>query len=362
MTYRFTSLPMMSLLISDMSVSNSFFEQCKTGLGHLLSVEQLTLEDVERILNLASHIKKTLEKGTILSAARGKILVNLFYEPSTRTSCSFQAAMLRLGGQTIVIDDVSSSSVSKGETIEDTSRCLGCYGDVLAMRHPQKGAVAAAAAVSPIPVLNAGDGVGEHPSQALLDLFTLYSELGSFSNTSRSIVVTMVGDLKHGRTVHSLLKLLSHFPQVSVSFVSPSSLSIPQDVLSYAEAKKISRAQEANVSPGVYSNMTLSQALPLTDALYVTRVQKERFASEAEYNEVKDEFIVTKDLLEQAGVKDHMRILHPLPRVNEISVDVDATPHAAYFRQMKNGLYVRMALLAIVLGVDQDVMKTCTSV
>lgn len=342
-------------------MEKSFREQAKAGPTHLVSIENLLPSDVDYIMKLSQYFKQSIEQGTVFDLAKGKILVNLFYEPSTRTSCSFQAAMMRLGGSTMVVDDMTTSSISKGESLEDTVRCLTSYADAIVLRHPQKGAVQQASTVSEIPMLNAGDGVGEHPTQALLDLFTLISEIGDLRTEPKH--VAMVGDLKHGRTVHSLTKLLSLFPLTSISFVSPDSLAMPEDIITSSEMRRekrflslfsnVSHEQPHEQQQGVYStNTNLEQCIPKADALYVTRVQKERFPSEEEYLKVRDEFILSKSTLENNNAKSSLRILHPLPRVNEISTDLDDTPAAAYFRQMKNGLYVRMAVLAIVLRID----------
>jgi carbamoyl-phosphate synthase/aspartate carbamoyltransferase/dihydroorotase len=265
---------------------------------------------------------------------KGKILANMFYEPSTRTSCSFMAAMQRLGGQVVPINEAKTSSVAKGETIGDTAATLGCYADVMVIRNPEIGSAAEAAAHAGIPVLNAGDGAGEHPTQALLDSFTMREELGRLDD----LTVTLLGDLKYGRTVHSLSRLLTKFSGVKLNYVSPDILRMPQEVMDDVAA--------AGVPQSVHE--TLDAVLPETDVLYVTRIQKERFADIADYDKVKDAFVITPEIL--TGAKQDMIVMHPLPRVNEISVEVDKDPRAAYFRQMEYGMYVRMALLALVLG------------
>ena len=265
---------------------------------------------------------------------KGKVLANMFYEPSTRTSCSFMAAMQRLGGAVIPINEAKTSSVAKGESIGDTAATLGCYADVMVIRNPEVGSAAEAAAHAGIPVLNAGDGVGEHPTQALLDTFTIREELGRLDDLN----VTLLGDLKYGRTVHSLSRLLTKFSGIKLNYVSPAILRMPQEVVDDVAA--------AGVTQSVHD--TLDDVLPETDVLYVTRIQRERFADPAEYEQVKDAFVVTPETL--AGAKKDMIVMHPLPRVNEISVEVDKDPRAAYFRQMEYGMYVRMALLALVLG------------
>ncbi|RLN75022.1 hypothetical protein BBJ28_00018930 [Nothophytophthora sp. Chile5] len=271
---------------------------------------------------------------------KGKLLANVFFEPSTRTSCSFQSSMLRLGGLVVGVSESSSSS-QKGETLADTMRCLECYADVVVLRHPVKGSALVAAEATKKPVLNAGDGVGEHPTQALLDLFTIYSELGDLENL-KGKVVTMVGDLKYGRTVHSLAKLLAMYG-TTFNYVSPESLAMPRYVYDELAAQGVQQHETTD----------LDSVINQSDVLYVTRVQKvgveqERFESEADYNAVKDSFRITLASIAQA--KPNMVIMHPLPRVGEIAEEVDTDPRAAYFRQMENGMYVRMALLALVLG------------
>jgi aspartate carbamoyltransferase len=264
---------------------------------------------------------------------RGKILANLFYEPSTRTSSSFMAAMLRLGGQVIPINNVQYSSVTKGESLPDTVRTLESYSDVIVIRHPEVGSAATAARYASKPVINAGDGVGEHPTQALLDLYTIVEALGSV----HGLKVAMVGDLKFGRTVHSLTKLLVNYP-VEFVFVSPEILRMPKDVLDVVDASGHRYEEREDVH----------EIIGGVDVLYVTRVQKERFTDLAEYDTVKDRYVVDPELMIRA--QERMIVMHPLPRVNEISYAVDSDPRAAYFRQMRNGMYIRMALLAAVLG------------
>jgi aspartate carbamoyltransferase len=264
---------------------------------------------------------------------QGKILANLFYEPSTRTSSSFMAAMLRLGGQVIPINNVQYSSVTKGESLPDTVRTLESYSDVIVIRHPEVGSAATAAHYASKPVINAGDGVGEHPTQALLDLFTIVEALGSVNG----LKIAMVGDLKFGRTVHSLTKLLVNYP-VEFVFVSPEILRMPKDVLEVVNGTGHSYTETEDVH----------DCFAGADVLYVTRVQKERFTDLAEYEAVKDQYVVDPALMSKA--KERMIVMHPLPRVNEISYAIDNDPRAAYFDQMRNGMYIRMALLAAVLG------------
>jgi len=264
---------------------------------------------------------------------KGKILANLFYEPSTRTSASFTSAMERLGGSVIPINEVRYSSVSKGESLPDTVRTLERYADVIVLRHPEVGSVALAAKYTEKPIINAGDGIGEHPTQALLDLFTILEEMGKVDG----LTITMLGDLKYGRTVHSLARLLTLY-DVKLNYVSPTVLPMPDEV--------VAEVREKGIPQQAYN--TLDSALPESDVLYVTRVQKERFDDLEQYEKVKNEFVITPEVMQAA--KEEMILMHPLPRVGEISMDLDSDPRAAYFRQVGYGLYVRMALLAIVLG------------
>jgi aspartate carbamoyltransferase len=299
----------------------------------VLTVSQFNREDLDYIFDIAKEMRAMVERVGTFDLLKGKILANLFYEPSTRTSSSFLAAMERLGGSVIPISGVEYSSVAKGESLPDTIRTLECYADVIVLRHPEVGSAALAAKYARKPIINGGDGIGEHPTQALLDLFTIKEELGKVDG----LTVTMLGDLKNGRTVHSLSRLLSLF-DVRLNYVSPEILRLPPDLVEELSAKKVSQ--------NVYT--TLEPVIPETDVLYVTRVQKERFEDLDEYEKVKGAFVITPKTLEKA--KDAMIVMHPLPRVGEISLELDADPRAAYFRQMEYGLYVRMALLAMVLG------------
>jgi aspartate carbamoyltransferase len=308
-------------------VTNGFYGQ------DILSVSQFDRQKLEYVFGVAHEMRVLVERFGSADMLHGKILANLFYEPSTRTSSSFIAAMLRLGGQVIPINNVQYSSVSKGESLPDTIRTLESYSDVIVLRHPEVGAAATAARYAAKPIINAGDGVGEHPTQALLDLFTVVEELGKVDK----LRVVMVGDLKYGRTVHSLTKLLVNF-DVEFVFVSPEILAMPEDVLDVVRA----HGHRFDVTDD------LSPVIGEADVLYVTRVQKERFTDLAQYDRVKDQYVVDEALMEKA--KREMIVMHPLPRVNEISYGVDDDPRAAYFRQMRNGMYIRMALLAAVLG------------
>ncbi len=300
---------------------------------HILSVKQFSRADIDYIFTIAEEMRTIVARVGGLDLLKGKIMANLFYEASTRTSSSFTAAMERLGGSVIPISDVRYSSVSKGESLPDTVRTLECYADVIVLRHPEKGSAAIAAKYLRKPLINAGDGTGEHPTQALLDLFTIQEELGEINGK----VVTMVGDLKFGRTVHSLARLLTLYG-ATLNYVSPDILRMPDDI--------VQELAEQGAIQNIGAN--IDAVLPQTDVLYVTRVQKERFENLDEYEELKDAYVISPKTLTQA--KPKMIVMHPLPRVGEITMDVDSDPRAAYFRQMEYGLYVRMALLAMVLG------------
>lgn len=262
---------------------------------------------------------------------KGKILASLFYEPSTRTRLSFEAAMMRLGGQVITADGMQFSSLYKGETVEDTMMMAGQYADIIVMRHPDKGSADVAAGASLVPFINAGDGPGEHPTQALLDLYTIQKERG----TLEGLHVAMAGDLTYGRTVHSLSILLALYPGIRFTFLSPKELSIPEKVTKVLLEKGIQYDEAHTLAPGLDA-----------DVLYMTRVQKERFADPQEYERLKLAFVLSASMLKGKDVT----VMHPLPRVGEIATDVDALPNAAYFREAGNGVPVRMALLAMLLG------------
>jgi aspartate carbamoyltransferase len=300
---------------------------------HILSVSQFARTDLEYVFAVAEEMRTMVERVGTFDLLKGKILTNLFYEPSTRTSSSFTAAMERLGGSVIPINEVKYSSVAKGESLPDTIRTLECYSDVIVLRHPETGAAATAARYAHKPVINAGDGTGEHPTQALLDLFTIREELGRLEG----LTVTMLGDLKYGRTVHSLSRLLALYG-AKLNFVSPDILRMPASI--------VEELGKFNVQQAEYNS--LEPVLAETDVLYVTRVQKERFEDLSVYESVRGAFVITPETMK--GAKAQMALMHPLPRVGEISPEVDSDPRAAYFRQMEYGLYVRMALLAMVLG------------
>jgi aspartate carbamoyltransferase len=299
----------------------------------IISVKQFSREDLEYVFAVAHEMHDMVDHIGTFDLLKGKILANLFYEPSTRTSSSFTAAMERLGGSVIPINEVKYSSVSKGESLADTVRTLECYADVIVLRHPEVGSAAIAAKAAHKPVINAGDGIGEHPTQALLDAFTIREEIGRLDG----LTVTLLGDLKHGRTVHSLARLLSLY-KVRLNYVAPDILRMPTELIDELNSKKIEQTEYT----------TLDSCLPETDVLYVTRVQKERFTDEAVYESVKGAYVIEPKVMKAA--KERMIVMHPLPRVGEISSDFDDDPRAAYFRQMEYGLYVRMALLAMVLG------------
>lgn len=299
----------------------------------ILSVQQFGREDLEYIFAVSHEMHDMVDHIGTFDLLKGKILANLFYEPSTRTSSSFTASMERLGGSVIPINDVQYSSVAKGENLADTVRTLECYADVIVIRHPEVGSAAIAARSARKPVINAGDGIGEHPTQALLDAFTIREELGRIDG----LTVTLLGDLKHGRTVHSLARLLSLY-KVKLNYVAPDVLRMPSELMEQLGAKKIEQAEYT----------TLDECLPESDVLYVTRVQKERFSDPAVYDSVKGAYVIDPNVMKAA--RERMIVMHPLPRVGEITMDVDDDPRAAYFRQMEYGLYVRMALLAMVLG------------
>jgi len=299
----------------------------------ILSVSQFDRDDLDTVFAVAHEMNGMVQRVGTFDLLKGKVLTNLFYEPSTRTSSSFIAAIERLGGSVIQINNVTYSSVSKGESLPDTVRTLESYSDAIVLRHPEEGSAALAAEAASKPIINAGDGAGEHPTQALLDTYTILEEMGTIDG----LTVTMLGDLKYGRTVHSLAKLLTLY-DVRLNYVSPDILRMPERLV--AEVDAAGTPQHATAD--------LESVLAETDVLYVTRVQKERFADPADYEAVKGSYVIDTATME--GAKERMIVMHPLPRVGEIATAVDADPRAAYFRQMEYGMYVRMALLALVLG------------
>lgn len=304
-------------------------------MKHLLSPLDLSVTELEDLLNLARDISKDPKKYS--HVCDGKKLATLFYEPSTRTRLSFEAAMLNLGGSVLGFSSANSSSASKGESVADTIRVISCYSDICAMRHPKEGAPMVAASKSSIPVINAGDGGHQHPTQTLTDLMTIRELRGSLDN----FTIGLCGDLKFGRTVHSLINSLVRYKNVKFVLISPKELRIPDyirdDVLKANQAEFIEMEN-------------LEDAMPELNILYMTRVQRERFFSEDEYLRMKDFYILDKSKM--ALAKEDMYVLHPLPRVNEISVDIDDDPRAAYFKQVQFGVYVRMALIMTLLGLN----------
>lgn len=301
----------------------------------LLEPMDFSLEKLDGIFDLADRIIADPQK--YAHACDGKLLATLFYEPSTRTRFSFEAAMLRLGGQVIGFSEPNSSSVAKGESIADTIRTISCYADVAVMRHPKEGAPRVAANSTDMPVINAGDGGHQHPTQTLTDLLTIRRTLGTFEN----ITVGCCGDLKFGRTVHSLIKALSRYKNVKFVLISPEELTIPDYVRKEVLIKNNIEFKEVR---------TMQEALGEVDVLYMTRVQRERFFNEDDYIRLKDTYILDKEKMELA--KKDMIVLHPLPRVNEIATEVDNDPRAKYFEQAKNGMFVRMALIMSLLGIE----------
>lgn len=300
----------------------------------ILTVSQFDTEKLERIFERAREMREMVLRIGGTDLLKGRVLACLFYEPSTRTSASFISAMERLGGSVIPITQgVQFSSVSKGESLPDTIRTLEQYSDVIVLRHPELGSAQVAADYASVPIINAGDGPGEHPTQALLDLFTIQDELGRING----LKIAMVGDLRYGRTVHSLTKLLLHY-DVTLRFVSPEILRMPLTIMN----------EVIDAGMEVRETHDVADVIEKADVLYVTRVQKERFTDLAQYEEVKNQYEITPRLMAQA--RENMIVMHPLPRVGEIHYAVDADPRAAYFRQVQNGMYIRMAVLAAVLG------------
>lgn len=297
---------------------------------HLLDSQDFNMEELEKLFRLAEKIQQHPEK--YLDVCKGNLLASLFYEPSTRTRFSFEAAMLRLGGEVIGFDDPSGSSVAKGESLGDTLKTVECYADVAVMRHPKEGAARLASQyLSAMPLINAGDGGHQHPTQTLTDLMTIRS----YKKRLDHLVVAVCGDLLFGRTIHSLVKALSRYPEIKFLFVSPKELRMPEYI-------------KDSLSADTYMEMeSLEDALTEADVLYMSRVQKERFFSAEEYERLKDFYVLSKDKLQKA--KKELIVMHPLPRVMEIAKDVDSDPRAVYFQQAKLGMYVRMALIMTLL-------------
>lgn len=304
-------------------------------MNHLIDILQLSPEEIMELVRTACDIID--HPAAYAHKCDGKILATLFFEPSTRTRLSFESAMLSLGGQVLGFSSASSSSAAKGESVSDTIRTVSCYSDIIAMRHPKEGAPLVASRHSLVPIINAGDGGHNHPTQTLTDLLTIHREKGRFDD----LTIGLCGDLKFGRTVHSLVNALSRYDHINFVLISPTELKLPRYVKEEALKKK-----------GIpYTQTTdLESVIPQLDILYMTRVQKERFFNEEDYLRLKDSYILTPEKLENA--KADLSILHPLPRVNEITVAVDKDPRAAYWRQVKNGKYIRMALILKLLGIQ----------
>ena len=304
-------------------------------MRHLISIEDLTVGEIDELIDTASDIIKNPAK--YQEKCKYKKLATLFFEPSTRTRLSFEAAMLELGGNVLGFSEANSSSAAKGESVSDTVTVVGGYADIIAMRHPKEGAPMVASMKSPVPVINAGDGGHNHPTQTLTDLLTISKEIGRLDN----LTVGLCGDLKFGRTVHSLISAMSRYKNIKFVLISPQELKLPDYIKKDVIEKNNLDYVETDNLEGV---------MPELDILYMTRVQRERFFNEADYIRLKDSYILTKDKLKNA--KESMKILHPLPRVNEISVDVDADVRACYFKQANYGKYIRMALILKLLEVD----------
>lgn len=303
-------------------------------MKHLIDPTDLTVQEIDDILDLAIDIIKDKEK--YQDACKRKKLATLFFEPSTRTRLSFEAAMMELGGNVLGFSSADSSSTAKGESVGDTIRTVGCYADIIAMRHPKEGAPLLGSFVSDVPIINAGDGGHNHPTQTLTDLLTIKREKGRLNN----FTIGLCGDLKFGRTVHSLIKALSRYDNIKYVLISPNELKVPEYIITEVFKKNNIEYKEVT---------TMEEVMDELDIIYMTRVQKERFFNEADYIRLKDTYILDKSKLKTA--KPDLSILHPLPRVNEISTDVDNDPRACYFRQALNGKFVRMALIMTMLEV-----------
>ena len=303
-------------------------------MNHIISPLDMSVDELEKLLDLANDIERDPAK--YAHVCEGKRLASLFYEPSTRTRLSFEAAMMNLGGKVLGFSEAGSSSAMKGESVSDTIRVVSCYADIAAIRHPKEGAALVASMASKIPVINAGDGGHQHPTQTLTDLLTIRSlkgKLGGFT-------IGLCGDLKFGRTVHSLINALVRYPDIHFIFISPGELKVPDYITDMLTERGISYKEV----------IRLEDCMPELDLLYMTRVQKERFFNEEDYVRLKDFYILDKSKLSAA--KEDMLVLHPLPRVNEISVEVDDDPRAVYFKQAQYGVYVRMALILTLLGIE----------
>ncbi len=304
-------------------------------MNHLIDILELSEQEIEELIHVAEDIIARPEQYS--EKCRGKKLATLFFEPSTRTRLSFEAAMYELGGNVLGFSEAQSSSASKGESVADTIRVVGCYADIIAMRHPKEGAPVVACQSSTVPVINAGDGGHNHPTQTLTDLLTIHREKGRLDN----LTVGLCGDLKFGRTVHSLILAMSRYENINFVLISPEELKIPDYLKEDCLLKNNIAFTETT---------SLEQAMPQLDILYMTRVQRERFFNEQDYIRLRDSYILTAEKLKTA--KEDMTILHPLPRVNEISKDVDSDPRACYFKQALNGKFIRMALILKLLGIN----------
>ena len=305
-------------------------------MKHLMSPLDFSVEELDRLFTLAGNIEKNPAK--YAHACDGRILATCFYEPSTRTRLSFESAMLRLGGEVLGFSEAASSSAAKGESVSDTIRIISCYADICAMRHPKEGAPMVAAEKSGVPVINAGDGGHQHPTQTLTDLLTIQTLKERLDN----LTIGLCGDLKFGRTVHSLINALVRYPNIRFVFISPEELKVPDYITDSLKEKGIPYEEV----------IRLENVMPSLDLLYMTRVQKERFFNEEDYVRLKDFYILDAAKMELA--RPDMLVLHPLPRVNEISVEVDSDPRAAYFKQAQYGVYVRMALILTLLEINVD--------
>lgn len=300
----------------------------------LTTIANLSRQEIEHLLEMASEFEKHPNRELL----KGRVVATLFFEPSTRTRLSFETAANRLGARVIGFSDPKATSTTKGETLHDTIMMVSQYADIIAMRHYLEGAATYAAEVAPIPIINAGDGAHQHPSQTLLDLYSIKKTQGKLDNLN----ILLVGDLKYGRTVHSLIMAMRHFSP-TFHFIAPPELAMPEEYKQYCHQNNIIFHESSDFN---------RDAINSSDIIYMTRVQKERFTDLMEYERVKDAFILEASMLTEA--KDNMRILHPLPRVNEITPDVDATPHAYYFEQARNGLYARQAIISDCLGLTMD--------
>lgn len=306
-------------------------------IRNLISITDFSVEEIDKMIGVAGDIMKNPDK--YIDICKGKKLATLFFEPSTRTRLSFEAAMLELGGSVLGFSEASSSSASKGESVSDTIRTVGCYADIIAMRHPKEGAPIVAARRTTVPIINGGDGGHHHPTQTLTDLLTITREKGRLNN----LTVGLCGDLKFGRTVHSLIEAMLRYENVRFVLIAPPELRVPQYIIDMLEK---AGAEYKQVE-------TMEAVMPELDILYMTRVQRERFFNEEDYIRLKDTYILNMDKL--ASARKDMAILHPLPRVNEISVEVDDDPRAAYFRQALCGKYIRMALILNLLNIVKEV-------